>query len=115
MNDGIKNLGEVESPGKLLSEKTQTIARGGALRFSVRENQVRGLGDVTVTPKDGATIERRVLEAPPKGQQGGVSHVEYTVRPGADAARVTIHCAGQFQVRQSPDWAFEFTLEISKS
>jgi hypothetical protein len=112
-----RTLGILEKPGKALAGTLQRVRAGEAIRFVTRENQIWGMGEITVEPVGALEVTRRALERcdPSLPSASGSSFVEYAfavpagARPGAS---IRVRAAGLVRTRSNPNWAFQFTIEV---
>src|SRR5690349_1088268 len=85
---GVKDLGHLAEPGVVLGHSKQHVAAGETLRFAADTNQIRGLGQITIDPPHGVTLNEKLLKAMHHGQLGDVTTYQYDfavaehVKPG---------------------------------
>lgn len=108
---GVLAGGPGSGPGDVLKGKTQNVGPGGSLSFVAPTNQIWGLGEVTVSPAGAATITQELVKKKEPGMLGGATYYRYTITLPKDATRaVTIKTSGNYQTRNSPQWAFSFKV-----
>jgi len=111
----VTDLGMLEKPGTKLAGSTHELAPGDSLRFSDGENQIWGLGEITVEPPHLATMDNKELENYKDHVLGSMSKHQYTLKVAADAKagdKINVKCAGDFQSRNDPGWAFSFKVVV---
>ena len=111
------DLGEIDKPGAKLKGSTQVLVPGETLKFRTRENQIWGLGQITVKPAGALTLSSKQLQPMHAGQLGSTSLNEYsfTVPKNAKPGTVfTVTTAANYQSRNDPSWAFSFKVKVSK-
>lgn len=112
----IGDLRDLKGPGSVLAGSSWTFKPGESLRFEDYENQIRGLGAIKVSPAGALEVTRKMVD-PGRPSFGNAPRYEYTftvpknAKPGKT---VTVTTAGDYQTRNSPDWAFSFKVKVGK-
>jgi hypothetical protein len=110
-----KDLGTLPQPGDTLATKTVELAPGQTLRWADRENQIRGVGQITISPAGALQVQQKQLEPMQPGVLGSTSLEEYRITVPATAKVgdvYTVTTSGNWQVRNNNGWAFSFKVKV---